>query len=133
KGRLRSLLPGNVHDYDARWQDGAPTPDHIGSLPADLDACLALNGQPDPPRTLCVDVWRRLSRVMLDQIARIEAEDTLDQEARHHAEFGRHHTHTADGREQFVGREDVLRAIATYIGAVDRHPLVMHGASGSGK
>jgi hypothetical protein len=133
KKRLRSLLLGNVHDYDASWQNGAPTTDHIGTLPADLDECLKLNEQPDPPRTLCVDVWRRLSQVILDQIAQIEAEDALDREARNHAEFGKKHTHTADGRAQFVGREDVLRAIDTYIKDVDRHPLVIHGESGSGK
>ena len=134
KERLRSLLPGNIHDYDAGWQNGTPTTDHIGALPADLDQCLTLNEQPDPPRTLCVDVWRRLSKVILEQIAQIEAEDALDhQEARNHSEFGKKHTHTADGRAQFVGREDVLRAIDTYIKDVDRHPLVMHGESGSGK
>ena len=133
KERLRSLLPGNIHDYDANWLDGQPTADHIGALPADLDECLKLNEQPNSQRTLCADVWRRLSRVIFDQITQIEAENAVDQEARHHAEFGKKHTHTANGREQFVGREDILRAIDRYIKDVDRHLLVIHGESGSGK
>src|SRR2546425_895025 len=64
KGRLESLLPGNIDEYDAGWQGDRPTLDHIGTLPADLDECLKLNELPHPPRVLCVDVWRRLSRVI---------------------------------------------------------------------
>ncbi len=127
KDRLRSLLPDNVHDYDASWQNGAPTTDHIGALPANLDACLALIHQADAARTLCVDVWRRLSQVILDQTALIEAVDPLDKEVRAHAAFGQ------ERAQHFVGRTAILEAIRNYVAGTDNHPLVVYGPSGSGK
>lgn len=127
KERLRSLLPGNIHNYEASWQNGAPTRDHIGALPADLDECLKLNEQAKAPETLCVDVWRRLSKVILDQIAQIEAVEPLDKEIEDHRRWGE------ERAKWFVGRATALKATDAYVKGTDRHPRVVFGASGSGK
>lgn len=107
KDTLRSRLPGNVHDYQAAWTGRGITTDHVAQL--------------------CDDVRERLSRVILDEIRRLEQVDALDKEIDDHRRFAR------DRARHFVGRARPLGAIAAYAAASPRHPLVVHGASGSGK
>jgi len=64
KGRLRSLLPDKVFDYEAEWKDGGVSTDHIDHL--------------------CEDVYNSLSRIILEQIAKIEEVDPLEQEIADH-------------------------------------------------
>jgi AAA+ ATPase superfamily predicted ATPase len=44
-----------------------------------------------------------------------------------------HWTVARDTCRDFVGREDVLEVINSYIMSTDNKPLVLHGESGSGK
>jgi len=59
KGQWKS----NVHDYRASLTSDGITTDHIGSLPDDYEACLALLDDPKATGTLCPDVWRSLGRL----------------------------------------------------------------------
>ena len=80
-----------------------------------------------PPLNLCADVWLRLSRVILEELRKLEAEDDLERELSEHRRFG------AERAKHFVGRQDVLERIAEHLAGADPHPLVVYGASGSGK
>ena len=126
KNRLRTRLAGNTLEYQASWTGAGITTDHIGRLPESLEECLQLNDAPNAP-TLCVDVWRRLSRVILDEIVQIEAVDPLTEEIEAHRAFGE------ERARHFVGREGILRTIRAYIGGDDKRPLIIHGKSGCGK
>ena len=128
KEKLNHHLPvGNIHIYPATWTGNGITTDHIGDLPEKLEDCLRLNDNPNMPQTLCVDVWRRLSGVILKEIAQIENIDALDEEIAYHAEFG------MDRTPFFIGRTDILDTIDSYIRGTDHHPMIVYGASGSGK
>lgn len=107
KGRLRQHLPGNVHEYDADWTGTGASGDHLGRL--------------------CEDVKASLSRVILEELDRLEAEDELEKELTEHRRFG------AERAEHFVGREDPLERIGGYLTASDPRPLAVYGAPGSGK
>jgi len=125
---LAGQLPGNLHIYEASWQDrGGITTDHLGSLPESLDDCLKLTEAEGAPATLCVDVWRRLSRLILAEIAGLEKTDPLEQESAAHAAFGRERV------GQFVGRAEILGVIRDYLHGDAPHPLSVWGESGAGK
>lgn len=121
KARLRRKLPECVHVHEARWTEAGPTTDHVGSLPDDLDACLALLDAADAPDTLCVQVWLRLARTILDELDRptetpvapeerhIRPERWLDGEGRAHCDFGNRLL------RHFVGRDDPREAIRRYV------------------
>ncbi len=130
KQQLRQALPSNIHDYEARWigtnQDPITT-DHVGALPERLAECLALGEAAAASATLCVEVWQRLSRVILNEIAQIESMDPLDRE------ISAHDTFRAERSRSFVGRDAALERIMVHLGGVDTHPLAVYGASGSGK
>lgn len=107
KDALRGLLPANVHEYQAGWiGDGIST--------GHLDA-------------LCDAVHDRLASVIERELERLEGGDPLETEARAHRAFGEERARV------FTGRADILDAIAAYLGAQGRHPLVIFGASGVGK
>jgi NACHT domain- and WD repeat-containing protein len=131
-GLLETRLPGNIHRYNANWTDGGITTDHIGTLPESLEDCLSLleagSTGVSPARSgLCVDVWRRLARVILDEIARLESTELLEKEIADHVAF-------ADDRARlFVGRSSMRDTIADYIAGSERRPLAVWGESGSGK
>ncbi|MFY9573559.1 MAG: AAA family ATPase [Blastocatellia bacterium] len=127
KRRLRRKLGRNIHEYDAEWSKGRLSQAHIGTLPASLDECLNLNTDGRRSPSLCEDVWRQLSRVILDEIARLKDQDALESEASEHAAFG------AERTKHFVGREDFLQKATGYLGGASGEPLVVFGASGSGK
>lgn len=130
KRNLRRKLGENIpKDYEAEWRDTEPSTEHIGSLPETLDDCLKLDGPLDAPPTLCVDVWRRLSKVILTQAGQLQAVDAVDKEKSDHAVFGEERAPEGG----FFGREEVLEKIADYVSTQDRHPLVVWGESGCGK
>ena len=126
-GVLDCRLPGNIHRYSAQWTGSGTSTDHIGSLPADLEACRALIGDAAAPATLCVDVWKRLASVIEDECRRLGQIDPLDKEADDHRAFA------TDRSRLFVGRRVMLDTIAAYLASSDPHPLAVWGPSGSGK
>ena len=107
KRRLRERLGDHVHEYEATWTDAGTSGDHLDRL--------------------CADVEASLSRVILDEIDRLEAEDPLEKELTEHRRFG------AERARHFVGRQNVLARIEAHVGDDDPHPLVVSGPSGSGK
>ncbi len=107
RGRLKEQLPGNIHEYTARWQGDGPSLDHIDQL--------------------CEDVYADLSRVILAEINQLESVDPLDKEISAHDDFRK------DRARIFIGRTDILKAISDYIDSINPHPLVVWGVSGSGK
>jgi NACHT domain- and WD repeat-containing protein len=127
KARLEARLPGNIHHYQAEWTEGGLTTAHIGTLPADLDSCLKLLEDPDSGSSLCLDVWRRLARVILDEVARLEAVDPIEKEISDHHAFGQ------DRAKLFVGRASILKATHDYVCGGNRHPMAFFGDSGCGK
>ena len=107
KTKLREHLPGHVHEYEARWTGSGSSSEHLDQL--------------------CEDVKASLSRVILEEIDRLEAEDELEKELTEHRRFG------AERAEHFVGRQAVLDTIAGYLADSDPRPLAVYGASGVGK
>lgn len=107
KERLRKQLPGNIHDYKATWQGEGPSLDHLDRL--------------------CEDMYADLEKVILSEVGHLVAVTPLDKEIRAHEAFGQ------DRARNFVGRIDLLKAIADYIQEIDNHPLAIWGVSGSGK
>ena len=122
---------------DRGW---ARAPSHLGTLPEDLDECLALLDAPQPPATLCVGVWRRLAAAILQEIehptgcrprrarrSTCTPDDGLDAEGRAHCDF-------ANGLLRFfVGRGAPRRAIRDYLSGEERRPLAVVADGGAGK
>ncbi|GAG35919.1 unnamed protein product, partial [marine sediment metagenome] len=128
KNKLRGVLPDNIYEYEARWAGDGTTTDHIGTLPDTLEECLELREKADAPSNLCVDVWRGLSRIIEEEIARLKKdEDPLDKEIEDHKKFGE------DRAKFFIGRAGILKTIGDYVRSDDRRPLAIWGESGSGK
>lgn len=125
--KLTSKLPQNIHRYSAVWKDSKITLDHIGRLPPNLKECLLLNKIHNPPLNLCVDVWRRLSTVILDEINTLKEKNSVEQEIDVHQAFGE------DRAEIFIGRRPYLQAIGKYINGSNQQPFVITGEPGSGK
>jgi NACHT domain- and WD repeat-containing protein len=109
KRRLRAYLPGNIHEYRARWtgEGIGITTDHI--------------------EPLCQDVYTTLAGLIVAELARREAQRVVDREEEGHVAFG------AERRRHFLGREGTLQSIAAYLAGNDRHPLLIYGAAGIGK
>lgn len=107
KELLDLMLPGNVHSYQARWMGEKPTIDHIDQL--------------------CEDVFVSLSQKIQKEIAQIGKVPPLEREIADHEVFG------DERAKSFTGRAAVLQTISDYIGRDDRRPLVISGASGTGK
>jgi WD40 repeat protein len=76
---------------------------------------------------LCTNVEESLKKVILDETSRFTSRDALELEIEAHDRFA------ADRCRIFVGRGDALTAISDYLSGPERQPLVLHGASGSGK
>lgn len=128
KDTLRRKLPGGIYEYAARWQEGGPSQEQVGTLPETLEACLELNKLLGPPASLCEAVWRRLSLVIEQEAGKLETVAALAQEQQANAAFARERAGAG-----FVGREDVLGRISAYLAADEPHPLVLWGQAGSGK
>ncbi|HSB08827.1 MAG TPA: DUF4062 domain-containing protein [Blastocatellia bacterium] len=127
KGDLRKLLPDNVAHYSADWIGGRAATAHVGSLPETLEECLGLLNEQSTTGGMCVDVWRSLARVILDEIDRLEKIELLEKEVTDHRLFAE------DRARVFIGRAPILDTIRNYLSGWDRHPLAVWGESGSGK
>ncbi len=106
KEKLHCLPPGNIHDYEAGWTGSGVTTDHVPQL--------------------CDDVFNALSRIIEEEVARLEA-DPLDKETAEHDAFGEKRA------EFFTGWASILNAIGNYIEGTDHSPLALLGEPGSGK
>jgi WD40 repeat protein len=127
KTRLCAQLPGNVSKYNANWTDKGLSTYHIGTLPEKLEDCLKLIDADTIPSGLCVDVWKKLSKVIKEEIAQFEDVDALEKEIDNHNEFGK------ERARFFVGRDSTLEKISDYVKGTDTRPLTVFGVSGSGK
>jgi len=78
-------------------------------------------------RKLCVDVNTTLEKIILNEVSRFEARPALDLEIEAHDNFA------SDHAKHFVGRKRVFDALDEYLKSADPRPLVIYGASGSGK
>ncbi|MGD2104599.1 MAG: DUF4062 domain-containing protein, partial [Anaerolineae bacterium] len=107
KARLADHLPGNIHQYTARWSGERITSEHL--------------------QALCDDVFEALSSVILAELARQRKEDPLERENAAHESFG------DERRQSFTGRADALRTISDYVQGGAPHPLAIIGDAGSGK
>jgi hypothetical protein len=124
KRRLRERLPLFV-EYQVPWEDGAIDYSYLGELPESLEECRRLLEAADPPRTLCVDVWRRLAGVILAELERAPGEQLA--EAAAHEDFHRGRT------PNFVGRAGILAAIEDYVRDPGGVLCAVVGAPGSDK
>jgi NACHT domain- and WD repeat-containing protein len=127
ENKLRALLRKNVYDYRASWAPEGIGTDHIGSLPEKLADCTALLDDPKAKGTLCLDVWRSLGTLIRSELDMAAKIDQLRAEIWAHEDFGR------DRCSHFVGREEPLAAIASYLDGGDAKPLAIVGEPGSGK
>lgn len=107
--------------------DNSISRDHIGCLPQKLDDCLKISDADTIPTTLCVDVWKKLSKIIKEEIANFKDDDALEKEIENHNEFGKNRAMF------FVGRESPLKKISDHVKGKDTHPLAVFGVSGSGK
>jgi WD40 repeat protein len=108
KARLRRELPGeHVYQYRAQWRDDGLTDAHLDAL--------------------CARVQADLSAVILEELARTEEQDELTQEIKAHQAFGEERSRI------FIGRQEALNAVRSYVNGESNHPLVIWGESGSGK
>jgi WD40 repeat protein len=95
-------------------------------LGAQLPAQNILAYDPGDFARLCKDVERTLRAVIESEAAGFESRPALALEIEAHDTFARE-------RALVFGRDEVLSAIAGYLGTEGDRPLVLHGASGSGK
>ena len=107
KETLRGSLQGNVFDYKAKWTDNDISTTHLDKL--------------------CNDVYDSLSRVITEEIEKLEAVDVLEKETAEQSAFGR------DRARFFTGRASMLKTISNYIKGDQKHPLAIFGEGGSGK
>ena len=126
KNRLWQECRDRITEYEVTWADGLSW-DHIGSLPADLDECLALNAATSPPNNLCTDAWRSLSASIQEEIAYLSGVDPFLAETEAHAAFARR------SAARFFGRAGALRSIRDYVESSEQSVLIVHGPAGSGK
>jgi hypothetical protein len=121
KARLARRLPGNIRTCATRWVRPLELsdPPRRGVDPAPIAR--------DHLEALCDDVEAALSNVITAELDRLEEVDPLEKEITDHEAFLRARTRV------FLGREATLRALAAYLDAPGGTPLVVHGASGSGK
>ena len=111
KTELKDKLPhDNVYEYKTEWKDRGVTTRHLDKL--------------------CKDVTQSLWNIILSQMGDLEAVDAIEQEEIDQEKFA------AERASFFTGRVQILDDIVgytTYTKGPDDGPLVMFGASGSGK
>ena len=125
--RLRERLGPGLVELRTDWEDGAPSPHHVGSLPSSLDDCLALLDAIGDPTSVCQAVWCSLGRVIRAECVELTTRSPLERERHGHIEF------RDDRAGQFIGRKRELARIADYIASDEPWPLAVLGGQGSGK
>jgi len=107
KSELTELLPmEHVHHYEAKWEGD--------STHCDLAA-------------LCRHVSHDLRRVIDEELELFVEGSEVEREIEAHRVFAEDHSRTFRGRQQALARID------EYLTSSSTQPLVVHGASGSGK
>jgi WD40 repeat protein len=110
KDQLTSALPDNIRNYRVDWKGEENIPITLDHIPQ-----------------LCADVETDLTRIIKEQIDTSQKLSPLYQEILAHEKF-------AEERAKFfIGREEILNTIQEYIAGSPIAPLVIYGASGSGK
>lgn len=104
---LRALPPQYVHEYRARWTSSGVTADHLAAL--------------------CARVYDDLRRIIDEELAGLKELSAFDVEVRAHEDFA------LERAAHFLGREALRLRIIDHLRGSDARPLVIHGASGSGK
>ncbi len=117
----------NVFRYSDHWTGDSLTHRRVGSLPSDLDACLALLRPGFEPTTLCEAVWCRLGTIIATESQRSADQDPVEEEAAAHRRF------RAQRARVLMGREPVLARIQAYLQGDVARPLGIFGSSGCGK
>ncbi len=107
KATLSRRLPDKVHTYVARWTGRGISTTHL--------------------ERLCADVHERLSRAIRREMSRLAKAEPVEEEKTEHDAFG------AARARAFTGRIRLLQRIGRYVAGADRRPLLLYGASGSGK
>lgn len=97
-----------------------------GFLGSQLPAGNILSYEPTDFEKLCFDVERTLQAVVETEAAGFESRSALVLEIEAHDAFARE-------RAEVFGRDKVLDGISEYIRGASDGPLLLHGASGSGK
>lgn len=113
-GRLRALkeqlaqtLGNHVHHYACDWVAGGLAGGHVTQL--------------------CADVHAALAGVIGAEVAQLAQVDEVEREAGDHETFGR------ERARSFTGRAAERARIRAYLQAAAAHPLLIVGASGTGK
>jgi len=104
--RLKEQLPGNAHEYTARWQGNGPALDHLDQL--------------------CEDIYAELSAVMLAEAGLVESNEPLEREVAAHAPSVPNAPGCSSPREYLEGDRKLHYH-------AQPHPMTIWGASGSGK
>src|SRR5262249_30010626 len=96
-----------VHEYRARWGAGGVTAYRLAAL--------------------CERVHDDLRRLIEAELVGLKELSAFDLEVRAHEDFA------LERAAHFLGREALRRRITDHLRGADPRPLVIHGASGSGK
>ena len=107
KADLKKVLRENYHEYDAIWETSAPSQGHITQL--------------------CEHVYKDLETVILSEINQLIDISPLEHEINEQASFA------ASRRADFIGRMDYLEMLVEYQKKPNAQPLLLVGASGTGK
>lgn len=107
RARLRERLGARVQEYQARWDAGTVSTDHLARLNA--------------------DVYDALAGAIGAELDRLEELDPLDVESDTHARFA------ADRAAHLVGREELLARVAQLRRETPYRAAVVCGVAGSGK
>ncbi len=114
--------------------------DHIGTLPDDLEVCMALLADGYQPKNLCEALFRSLGLVILaevdhphsipieeEKLIHIQPSPILD------AEGLAHHVFAEERLTYFVGRGKILGEIDAHLLSSERQILAIVGEGGTGK
>ncbi|MFX1258959.1 MAG: ATP-binding protein, partial [Promethearchaeota archaeon] len=110
KSRVRKAIPGNVFEYQSKWLGQTKKPISTDHIPQFVN-----------------DVYKSLSKIILEEINKLEAVDDLDLEDQNHWLFAKERS------KNFIGRERFLNAIREYIKSGSNSVFAIHGIGGSGK
>ncbi len=123
KNEIIDHLPGNTDQFQAVWHEGGLWDEKDVKLPDTLQGCREMGEEGQTIATFCDAVYARLAKVIESEAGQVQTKD----EQQLHDEFAK------ERAKFFVGRNDLLTSIADYLVGNDTHPLVIWGASGSGK
>jgi len=114
KQKIKDKIPGNIFEYQARWEEGSVSTDHIDNM--------------------CEDVYRSLACVIKQRIASDLTRGI------HEKEIDAHKSFCEERSRNFVGRLEIIDKIRHYLRFVPgeeksatNRPLAIRGEGGSGK